>query len=99
LRLCLQLSEVICLGDLGYLAGLPGFAQLDAEFPYLLFQALLTGINLARHALEDARQLPQSISTSGDVRQVFWLKLSSLNSRRGGGDMGYIPQILHFLVT
>src|SRR5438477_5170506 len=40
---CLQVLEVLGLGDLGHLPGGSHFVDLDAQLPHLLRQPLLTG--------------------------------------------------------
>ena len=53
----------------------------DAKLLHLLFQTLLTGIDLAGYALENPRQLPQLVSVPSNARQpksrCLWIGIST----------------------
>src|SRR4051812_41927937 len=93
----LQRSECLRLDDPGYVLRLPDFIDLDAELLDLLLQALLTGIHLARHPLEDAGELSEGITPSGHFVQGFWRVNPRLDGCGGRSDAGELLHIVEVL--
>jgi hypothetical protein len=96
--LLLQTTKIVALGDLGHQASLPAVVDLDAEFLHLLCQALLTGIDLARHLLEDPPQAPQFAAALGDDIQACDIELAGLDGRRRVREAGDLLQVLLHMV-
>ena len=66
---------------------------------YLALQPFLAGVDLARHALEDARQLTQSVPPSNDLVQGLRLKASCFHRRRGVGQAPDLLQVLQLEIA
>src|SRR4249919_110221 len=65
-RLLLEVAEVVRVGDLRDLLGGAGLVDLDAELLHLGLQSSLALDDLARHPLEDPRELSERVVACGD---------------------------------
>src|SRR6476646_9820319 len=97
--LLLEVAEVVGVGDLGDLLGSAGLVDLDAELLDLGLQAPLAREDLARHPLEDPRELAERVFAGGDRVEARSVEGLSLDRRRGVDDLADLLQILELQVV
>ena len=83
----LQLLEVVRLGDLGDLRGLPLLVDGDDELLDLVAQPAFTSGHFDPHALKESSQVAQRIGPLADVVQAVGREASRLDRKRCRRDL------------